>query len=149
MSIAPSVKPRTTPNILLIDDNKMGLSARKIVLEELGYSIVASNSPIQALDQLAAQTFDMVITDYKMPNMDGIELISRVRSSHPAMPVILISGFADTLGLDEQSTGADVVIQKSSHEVPNLIRSVKNLLKRKKGPSSQSAGLRPVRKKAV
>ena len=41
----------------------------------------------------------MVVTDYKMPKMDGVEFIARLRKLHPASAVILISGFTDTLGL--------------------------------------------------
>lgn len=138
MSIATSAKTGAAPTILLVDDNRMGLSARKIVLEELGYHIVPCSNPIQALEQFSARSFDLVITDFRMPNMDGTELISLIRQSRPQIPVILISGFADTLGLDEQTTGADIVIQKSNHEVSNLIRSVQRLLSRRKPAASQS-----------
>ncbi len=62
-------------------------------------------------------SFDVVVTDYKMPKMNGVELIGRLRKLHPATSVILISGFTDTLGLDEASTGADIVLQKSNNEV--------------------------------
>lgn len=148
MSIATSAKSSETPNILLVDDNKMGLSARKIVLEELGYRIVPFSNPLQALEQFVVQKFDLVITDYRMPNMDGIELISHVRATQPLIPVVLISGFVDTLGLDERSTGADAVIQKSNHEVANLIRAVQRLLNRKK-PAGSQASARKNRSKAI
>ena len=58
-------------------------------------------------------------------------MIERVRKLSPAVPVILLSGFVDALGLDEKSTGADIVIQKSANEVAHLMRSVKRLLNRK------------------
>jgi len=47
------------------------------------------------------------------------------------LPIVLISGYVDTLGMNEASTGADVVIQKSANEVSHLIRSVSRLLRRK------------------
>ncbi len=122
------LKPGTQAHILLVDDNKMGLSARKIVLEELGYQITPMNDSQEALEKFPQHNFDLVVTDYRMPNMDGIELIAHLRKSKPELPIILISGFADTLGLDEETTGADIVIQKSNHEVSNLVRSVQRLL---------------------
>lgn len=130
MRTPTSSKPGTQAHILLVDDNRMGLSARKIVLEELGYQITAMNNSQEALEHFPKHNFDLVVTDYRMPNMDGIELIANMRQTKPELPIILISGFADTLGLDEKTTGADIVIQKSNHEVSNLVRSVQRLLNR-------------------
>ena len=114
-----------------MDDNANGLAARKSVLEELGYRIATSTSGADALEQFASHKFDLVITDYKMPRMDGLELISRLRKYTPDLPIVLVSGYVDTLGLNEASTGADVVIQKSANEVSHLLRSVNRLLRRK------------------
>jgi CheY-like chemotaxis protein len=71
-----------------------------------------------------------VITDFRMPNMDGVELITRIRQTRSDLPIILLSGFVEPLGLTEQSTGADVVLAKSAGEVGFLIRSVRRLLNR-------------------
>jgi ATP-dependent Lon protease len=130
-------------SILLVDDNKLGLSARKCVLEELGHSISTAVNGVDALEQFANRKFDLVVTDYKMPRMDGLELIAGLRKASPDLPVILISGFVDSLGLSEENTGADVVIQKSANEVSHLVRSVARLLRRKpvkKPAGSEGAG---------
>ncbi len=137
-----------TYEILLVDDNRLGLSARKTVLEEAGYRITAASSSAEALDQFRDRYFDLVITDYKMPKMSGTELIGQIRLHNATIPVIMISGYADALGLDSRSTGADVVIQKSANEVSHLVRAVARLVKRKtpkKPPGSQSGGGRKVR----
>jgi len=115
----------------MVDDNKDGLTARKHVLDELGHRTVTASSAKAALDLFAAQKFDLVVTDYKMPDMSGIVLIQRLRVLNPAVPVILISGFVTVLGLDEGTTGADVVIMKSANEVQLLLRHVTRLLNRK------------------
>lgn len=128
--------------ILLVDDNRLGLTARKSVLEELGFRIQTATSAHAALELFGKNTFDLVVTDYKMPDMSGIELIQKIRVAKPAMPVILISGFVDVLGLDESTTGADVVMMKSSNEVNHLVRAVTRLLNRKPptaaGPAPKS-----------
>lgn len=122
----------TRRRILLVDDNANGLAARKSVLEELGYTIVTCTSGSDALEQFTIRDpFDLVVTDYKMPRMDGLELIGRLRKHTPGLPIVLISGYVDTLGMNEASTGADVVIQKSANEVSHLIRAVNRLLRRK------------------
>jgi CheY-like chemotaxis protein len=139
MSVRTS-SPKSQARILLVDDNAHGLSARRSVLEELGYRIATAASAAEALDQFHSQTFDLVVTDYKMPRMDGVELIARLRKHAPGLPVILISGFVDALGLNEDNTGADAVIQKSANEVSHLVRSVGRLLRKppaKKPPASE------------
>lgn len=116
--------------ILLVDDNKLGLLARKAVLEEQGHSVTIAREGAEALEQFARGKFDLLITDYKMPRMNGLELIRKVRELHSGVPIILISGYAEALGLTEAGTGADVVIAKSAHEVQQLVRSVNRLLRR-------------------
>jgi CheY-like chemotaxis protein len=140
-----------TGRVLLLDDNTLGLAARRSVLEELGHKVSTSSVPHDALELCAKQRFDVVVTDYKMPKMDGIEFIKHLRKQDPSMSVILISGFTDTLGLNESNTGADVVIQKSSNEVSHLIRSVARLLKKQhpaKKPAGSSIAAKPEKRKA-
>jgi CheY-like chemotaxis protein len=115
----------------------MGLTARKVVLEELGHRVTTANGPLQAQTILAERKYDLVITDFRMPDMNGAELIQWMRGQSMTCPIILISGFVDALGLNEDNTGADVVIQKSSHEVSHLLRAVKNLLRPRKPNTSQ------------
>ncbi len=137
-----TVAARALPaQILIVDDNTLGLMARRTVLEELGYRVHTCSLPRDALEQCTRSAFDVVITDYKMPQMDGIEFIRELRKLCPDVPVILISGFTDTLGLNELGTGADAVIQKSAHEVSHLIRAVNRLMRKppKKPVKSQAA----------
>jgi CheY-like chemotaxis protein len=133
------------PRILLVDDNKMGLAARKTVLKELGYEIAAIPNPLDALEWLARERCDLVVTDFKMPAMNGIELIQEVRKIAPGLPAVLISGFVDALGLDETTTGADAVVQKSANEIAHLVRAVKRLLEPKKKPAASHAAKSRVR----
>jgi len=125
--------------ILLLDDNSLGMAARRSVLEELGHKVMTSGSPQEALELCGKQRFDVVVTDYRMPKMNGVEFIARLRKQHPAISVILISGFIDTLGLNESNTGADACIQKSAHEVPHLIRTVNRLLRKQHKPAKKPA----------
>jgi CheY-like chemotaxis protein len=138
----------THARVLLVDDNANGLAARRTVLEELGHHIVTAANGSEALEQFAAHRFDLVVTDYKMPRMDGLELIGRLRAQVPALPIVLLSGFVDTLGLSESSTGADAVIQKSANEVSHLVRSINRLLRRKPAPRKKSAAAQTAPPKA-
>ncbi len=127
--------------ILLVDGNAAGLAARKTVLEEAGHKVWVATGGVDAFDQFSNAKFDLVVTDHKMPRMDGLGLIKKLHATSPETPIVLLSGFVDALGLNEQTTGAAAVIQKSSTEVPNLVRAVARLLNRKprkKGPGGES-----------
>ena len=137
----PSIEDSPRAMILLVDDNSNGLKARKSVLEEHGHSVVTSCGGVDALERFGREKFDLVVTDYKMPGINGVQLISRLRQVRPAVPVILLSGFADTLGLTQENTGADAVIQKSAHEVAHLVRAVSKIAQQKfvrKPPTPQA-----------
>lgn len=133
---------RTTPSqtshgrILLVDGNAAGLAARRTVLEEHGHKVSVATGGADALEQFTSGHFDVVVTDHKMPRMDGLGLIKKIHDCSPQTPVVLLSGFVDALGLDEQTTGASAVIQKSSTEVQQLVRTVARLLKPAKKPAS-------------
>jgi CheY-like chemotaxis protein len=137
-------------HILLVDDNKLGLAARKALLEEQGYRVTTAASGEAALELFRAGSFDLVVTDFRMPGMNGIELIQHIRAERPGVPIILISGYTETLGLNEKATGADAVLAKSAHEVPQLLRTVARLLRRparkpvaaQNGSASRSASAR-------
>jgi CheY-like chemotaxis protein len=148
MPVRNSPQSALRARILLVDDNAHGLSARKTVLEELGHRIATASSGAEALEQFGNQKFDVVVTDYKMPRMDGLELIVRLRKQAPDLPIILISGYVDSMGLSEATTGADVVIQKSNNEVSHLVRAVGRLLRRKpaKKPNVADMPLKAKRK---
>lgn len=131
MITSPAAKRTPPERILLIGDNRHGLRARTVFLEELGYDVTALNCSQKALEHFATQPFDLVVTDYRMPVLDGIQLTVRLRERNPVIRVILISGVAEALGLDETNTGADVVVQKNCHEVATLTRAVNRLLAHK------------------
>jgi len=120
--------PAPTPNILIVDDNRDGLLVRQSLLEEIGYRVQVATSGEEGLKSFEAQRFDVVVTDYRMPRMNGVELIQRLRVLNPNARVVLLSGFVDPLGLSEENTGADVVLQKSSLEPVQLVRAVKRLV---------------------
>ena len=128
-------------NILLVDDNRDGLLVRRSVLEELGYGVSVARNGEEGLKLFESASFDVVVTDYRMPRMDGAELIQRIRKLNPNARIILLSGFVDPLGLTEESTGADVVIAKSANEPAHLTRGVKRLLNRttRKPPATQKS----------
>jgi Response regulator containing CheY-like receiver domain and AraC-type DNA-binding domain len=137
------MKSGVAPRVLLVDDNLDGLLARKALLEEQGLMLVTATNGEEALEALSKMTFDLMVTDFRMPKMSGVELIECARPLHPALRIVMISGFVEALGLDEKSTGADIVIAKGANEVSQLLRAVARLLARnvaRRPPASQKDG---------
>jgi CheY-like chemotaxis protein len=143
--------PVLNPKILLVDDNRDGLLVRRALLEEAGCTVEIAINGEEGLKLFDASTFDVVVTDYRMPRMNGTELIERVRQRNPNARIILLSGFVEPLGLTEETTGADAVIAKSSNEPAHLLRWVKRLASRapvRKPPAAQRSVATKVRKAA-
>jgi len=141
-------KPERTPpagtRLLLVDDNPSGLAARKMVLAELGYEITTAPDAESAIELFCQSPFPLMVTDYKMPGKNGVELIQTIREIAPATRVVLISGFVDAMGMTEEGSGADVVIMKSANEVLQLVRAINRLSKRSaaKQPAQAKSALR-------
>jgi CheY-like chemotaxis protein len=134
------VRNQNAARILLVEDNLDGILIRQCLLEEIGCRVVTARSGCDALAKFESEeAFDLVITDFKMPEMGGAELVMRLRAKGFVQPIILVSGFADTLDLRTVVPGATLVIQKSSNEAQHLTRAVKKLLTPKKPASSIDA----------
>lgn len=149
MSVSGVPSREGSARVLLVDDNKSGLGARKAILEELGHRVTTAASGEDALEHFSKATFDLMVTDYRMTRMNGVELIRRIRGIQPDIPVILLSGYVEALGLTESNTGADMILAKNSTEVTHLIRGVSRLLRQRaarKPPKSQKPASRAVRK---
>jgi CheY-like chemotaxis protein len=122
--------PEVQAQILLIDDSRDGLLVRTALLEDMGCTVEMANNGEEGLKLFDIGRFDVVVTDYRMPGMNGLELIREIRQIDPQARIILLSKMVEPLGLNEDNTGADAVIAKSCHEGSLLPRTVKRLLNR-------------------
>lgn len=82
--------------VLVIDDESTVLSAFKTALELAGYKVLTSPSPEAALIVAQESFLDLIVIDFIMPGMDGLELLARIRKSQPLVRSILISGKLDS-----------------------------------------------------
>ena len=89
---------KTAPiNILLVDDQKSFLASLADGLKECDGSlcILTAENGDRALQVLASSPVDMVVTDLRMPLVDGFELLSHMKEKHPRIPAIVMSSFLD------------------------------------------------------
>ena len=100
-------------NILIVDDEQSYRQLLTLVFEEQGNTIRTAMNGRQALELLDAEAADVIISDVKMPDMDGIEMLRAVRSTLPDLGVILMTAFASVETAREAfKLGADDFIQK-------------------------------------
>ncbi len=78
--------------ILIVDDEKNIRSGLEIAFEDEGYSVIAASNGKEAWDLVNKNNVDLVITDLRMPEMDGYELLKRMTSAYPTLPVIVLTG---------------------------------------------------------
>ena len=100
--------------VLYVDDESDLLEISKIFLERSGpFSVDTITSAPAALTQLNVKTYDAIISDYQMPEMDGIEFLKKVRSSGNSVPFILFTGRGrEEIVIQALNEGADSYIQK-------------------------------------
>ncbi len=82
------------PRILIVDDEMIVCESCKRILEEDGYEVEIALNGREAFDKMKANTFDILITDLKMPGIDGMEVLKTSRREYPETIVIMITGFS-------------------------------------------------------
>lgn len=113
----------TDVNILVVDDDVRLLDLLVDTLSALDYGVVGAESGQKALEILTQQTFDLMITDIKMPGMDGIELQSRVSKLYPDMPIMFITGVASPEIIGFSSTGGFLAKPFRINKIEEMIQN--------------------------
>ena len=120
--------------ILVVDDEEMIALMLREMLEALGYSVSHRTSSVEALNLFKAKSdsFDLVITDMTMPNMNGLELISKIKKIRPDIPVFICTGFSEQLTDEEaEALGIAMTIMKPV-SLERLDSAVRDVLERRK-----------------
>ena len=129
--VAPQRKPliQGTARILVTDDEPMFLRLEKRMLEKLGYTVVEFSDCEKALNQFSKhpQDFDLVITDYGMPKMNGKLFAKKIKEIRPDIPVILATGYGDLVPREDiHKWGMNDLIGKpfKQSELSEVVRGV-------------------------
>lgn len=117
---APTGKmEETTPvgseRILFVDDEEVLASLAKEMLEQLGYHVQASTSSVEALNMFRREpdAFDLIITDYTMPLMTGVDLAREILLARPGLPIILCTGYSEKINETvARETGVKELVMK-------------------------------------
>ncbi len=111
-------------SLLVVDDDPYVLESVSALLTEYKYSVISCNSGEKAVKELLNNKSVLVLTDIKMPSMSGIELLEKIHSIYPKMPVILMTGYAELdLAIDAIKRGAFDFITKP-YNADHLLHTV-------------------------
>ena len=118
--------------ILLVDDVPAVRLSIRAALEAVGYQVLEASDGKEALALLDSQAVDLIVTDLWMPNLDGVELLKRLRAANANIRVIAISGGGMRKPIDvsaalAQTWGADAVLYKP-FDNDDLVSEIKRLL---------------------
>lgn len=116
-------------NILVVDDDKNVLNVTVSLLEKNGYSVISCGDGEQAMNEILNGHIDIVLTDIKMPNISGLNLLESVHDHNPDIPVILMTAYAELeIAIDAIKKGAFDFIVKP-YRKDSLYSSIKKAMR--------------------
>lgn len=102
----------TAETIFVVDDDDAARDSLAFLLESAGRPVRPFANPLEVVDAVDADTC-CVVTDVRMPEMSGLELVERLKSAHPRLPVIVITGHADVaMAVEAMKKGASDFLEK-------------------------------------
>jgi len=118
--------------ILVVDDEQSMTQFLSIVLRKEGYQVTAVSNGRDALERAKAENFDVIITDIKMPGMDGIQLLNQLKKYDPSLPVVIMTAYASQQSaIDAVNHGAfQYLIKNAKNDEIKLV--VRNALEMRK-----------------
>jgi CheY-like chemotaxis protein len=121
--------------ILCVDDNEQELSVLTYLLMINGYRVHSATNGQQAIDVFSETTVDLVLTDFGMPQMNGSQLVKRLKQIAQHIPMILLG---DPQQTGNELHGADLLLPKRNCTSQELLEKVKQMSARKRGPRKGS-----------
>ena len=124
-------------SVLYVDDDQLLLDLCRSFLEKSGdFRIEITNSAPDAIEKIKNTSYDAIVSDYQMPEMDGIEFLKRVRESGNSIPFIIFTGKGrEEVVIEAINSGADSYIQKGGDtkaQFAELAHKIRQIVRRSK-----------------
>lgn|SRR5262245_58292189 len=118
-----------SPKILVVEDSFETRDSLTILLELCGYDVIVANDGQEGLVRALGDNPDLIVTDVRMPSVNGIEMLREFRKhhSHNAVPVLVVTGYSKDYAKEAFAAGADQVMAKPFNP-EELLRLVSRLL---------------------
>jgi excisionase family DNA binding protein len=115
--------------ILVIDDDETICSLFKETLEDAGYRVTTVNDSYKALELVKKENYDLVFLDLKMPEMDGAELLGKIRAVNPEMPVTVVTGYSESDLMMKALNYGPLGVMKKPFKGSDVLTTVRNYLR--------------------
>ncbi|MGA1871384.1 MAG: response regulator [bacterium] len=116
-------------HILLIDDDLAMRTVLKDILEDAGYMVTTAEDGASAIEKINENNFDLVITDLRMPNMDGMEFLDYIERNRPELKVMVVTAFGRDKYKEAKMLGAFEFLSKAVR-IEELKKVVENIINR-------------------
>jgi two-component system response regulator CpxR len=134
----PIMRPKKI--ILCVDDNEQDLSVTTFMLSTNGYKVIAASGGQEALGIFAGTQIDLVLADHSMQQMNGSQLVDRLKRIGPHVPMILLG---DPQRMAGEIHSADALLNKKNCSPLELLERIKVMSTRKRGPRKGTVRLAP------
>ncbi|WP_437631033.1 sigma-54-dependent transcriptional regulator [Sorangium sp. So ce854] len=125
-----NAEKKQSSRVLVVDDEASARSGLEKLLRQEGYAVDAAGDGAEALEIAAERPPDVVVTDLKMPKMDGMALLGKLREQDPSLPVIVVTAFGDvTSAVQAMRAGAEDYLTKPV-DFDALLLSIERALER-------------------
>jgi DNA-binding NtrC family response regulator len=114
--------------ILVVDDEEALRTVLSTELTSEGYEVSTAADGSEAIDMVKENTYDLVLLDIKMPNVDGFEVLKFVKGEKPSIKVIMLTGFADLKNaIESKRLGAEDFVSKP-YDLVDLLTTIERVL---------------------
>jgi CheY-like chemotaxis protein len=116
--------------VLVAEDEPLAAMVVEDILSELGYDVLLASDGEEAMRLAERQVFDVLVTDLAMPRMTGWELIPRLRSKRPDLPVVVMTGFLPPNGREVLLSGQSgpLALVLKPFEISHLVRALEKVI---------------------
>lgn len=118
----------TKSRVLIVDDEDALRTILSSELASAGYEVATASDGEEGITEVKNRKFDLVLLDIKMPKLDGFEVLKFIKKEHPAVKVIMLTGFADLKNaIESKKYGAEDFVSKP-YDLVDLLTTIERVL---------------------
>ena len=112
-------------SILVIDDEEMILDAIKIIFEDMGYSVHTTSDPVAGTEEAISNSYDLVLTDIRMPVRNGAEIVEAIMQKKPGTRVLVITAYPNDPLAERAIKAGAVGLLRKPFEIAKILDFLK------------------------
>lgn len=115
--------------IIIVDDDAQVLRSLRFLLETEGYHVLTFNSAAEILEHPDLPDDACLLVDYRMPGMNGIDLLTNLREKHPLVPALVITGYPDD-SIEDRAAKLGISVIRKPHLDDGLLDGIREVIAR-------------------